>query len=157
MGEVKGEGTTKNVGMSKRLILTVGLPRSGKSTWAWTQGHPIVNPDAIRFALHGQRFIAQAEPFVWATAYLMVDALFIAGHSIVIVDATNISNKRRDAWIEKFKYCTIVLQEFIVSPEECKRRALELKDTDILPIIDRMAAEYERPSQLIYLPSISTS
>ncbi len=31
-----------------RLILTVGLPRSGKTTWALEQGWPIVNPDSIR-------------------------------------------------------------------------------------------------------------
>ena len=29
------------------LLATVGLPRSGKSTWAKEQGFPIVSPDAI--------------------------------------------------------------------------------------------------------------
>jgi len=39
----------------KILILTVGLPRSGKSTWAAKKGFPIVSPDAIRLAMHGMR------------------------------------------------------------------------------------------------------
>src|SRR5690554_6874569 len=30
------------------LICTVGLPRSGKTTWARKQSYPIVNPDSIR-------------------------------------------------------------------------------------------------------------
>src|SRR5882672_916000 len=60
----------------KLLICTVGLPRSGKSTWARSQSFPIVCPDAIRIAIHGQRFISEAEPFVWATAKAMVRALF---------------------------------------------------------------------------------
>ena len=40
--------------------------RSGKTTWARQQGVPIVNPDAIRPALHGQRFEPRAESVVWA-------------------------------------------------------------------------------------------
>ena len=40
----------------KEIIVTVGLPRSGKTTWAREQGYPIVNPDSIRLSLHGKRF-----------------------------------------------------------------------------------------------------
>ena len=82
----------------KTLILTVGLPRSGKSSWARCQGYPVVNPDSIRLRLHGQVFAPQAEPFVWAVAHLMVESLFEAGHSTVILDATNISRRRRRGW-----------------------------------------------------------
>lgn len=82
----------------KTLILTVGLPQSGKSHWAKQQGHPIVNPDSIRLGLHGKPFIGQAEPFVWAIAKVMVRALFLAGHDTVIVDATNTTRKRREDW-----------------------------------------------------------
>lgn len=80
------------------LMLTVGLPRSGKSTWARTQGVPVVNPDSIRLALHGSAFIGLAEPFVWAIAKVMVRALFLCGHDRVILDATNTTRKRRDEW-----------------------------------------------------------
>ena len=34
--------------MKKKLIMTIGLPRSGKSTWARTQACPIVNQDSIK-------------------------------------------------------------------------------------------------------------
>lgn len=44
----------------KKLILTIGLPRSGKSTWAKQQGCPVVNPDSIRLALHGKAYIQEA-------------------------------------------------------------------------------------------------
>jgi predicted kinase len=84
--------------LSKNLILTVGLPRSGKSTWAKEQGHPIVNPDAIRLAMHGTAYNTKVEPLVWATAKYMVEALFLAGHDKVIVDATNSTRKRREFW-----------------------------------------------------------
>lgn len=82
----------------KTLFMPVGLPRSGKSTWCRSTKYPIVSPDAIRLALHGQPYIQQAEPAVWSMARYMVSSLFLAGHSNVILDATNITVKRREVW-----------------------------------------------------------
>ena len=126
-----------------KLILTVGLPRSGKTTWAKSTGFPIVNPDAIRVALHGQRFFAPAEPFVWACAYLMADALFKAGHETVIVDATNITAKRRDAWGRiDLQY---QLRVFETPPALCIARAKAANDELIIPVIERQAKEWDLP------------
>ena len=129
----------------KRLVLTLGLPRSGKTTWARQQGVPIVNPDAIRLALHGERFIGLAEPFVWAIAKCMVRALFLAGHSTVILDATNVTKKRRDEW--KSDEWTRAVKLIQSSAETCRTIAHGLNDEYIIPIIDKMAAEWEAPTQ----------
>ncbi len=126
------------------LILTVGLPRSGKSTWARQYGAPIVNPDAIRLALHGQRFQVQAEPMVWAIARYMVEALFLAGHTTVILDATNVTFKRRNEWSSNNWVCRF--EEFRTPAQECKQRALNSDMPDLLPVIDRMAAQTEWPT-----------
>ncbi len=123
------------------LICTVGLPRSGKTSWAQEQGSPIVNPDSIRLAIHGQRFISDAEPYVWAVAKTMVRALFLAGHSKVILDATNITQKRRDEWLDD-RWST---QYHIIDTPvlECIARATGEGDMSIIPVIERMAASYE--------------
>jgi predicted kinase len=121
------------------LVLTVGLPRSGKSTWAKNKGYPIVSPDAIRLALHGSAFVADAEPMVWALARYMVKALFIAGHSHVILDATNTTRQRREEWKSprwKRRYML-----FKTPKEECMRRAGDTPD--LLPVIERMANQFE--------------
>ena len=82
----------------------------------------------------------EAEPFVWAIAKTMVRSLFLAGHSIVIVDATNTTKKRRDDW--KGPWCRRY-RVMGTTVKECLRRAQSEGDTEIIPVIDRMAHQYE--------------
>ncbi len=124
-----------------KLILTVGLPRSGKSTWARSTGYPIVSPDAIRLAIHGQAFVDLAEPFVWATAKAMVRALFLAGHTTVILDATNTTRKRRDDW--KSSAWVRDYATFDESPAVCKARATQTHREELIEVIDRMHEQFE--------------
>lgn len=123
--------------------MTVGLPRSGKSTWAREQsrehGYPMVNPDSIRLAIHGQPFITSAEPFVWATAKVMVRSLFLAGHDTVILDSTNTTRRRRDDWRSKDWFREF--KEFDTGPAECRERAG--LDPTMWEVIHRMAYQYE--------------
>jgi predicted kinase len=125
------------------LVVLAGLPRSGKSTWASQQSHPIVNPDSIRLAIHGQAYYPPAEPLVWAFAHMMVDALFKAGHTRVILDATNTTQKRRDEWLSK-DY-SAQLKVFDTSPAECIERANKGGRVDLVPVIKRMAEQWDLP------------
>lgn len=131
---------TRTVGLPV-LILTVGLPRSGKTTWARKQGEPVVSPDAIRLAVHGRRFYAPTEPFVWWVARLMVAALFEAGHHRVILDACNNRPARRAEWVSPRWKTEFVL--FNVPAVECIRRARAERDEEIIPVIERMAESWD--------------
>ncbi len=135
------------------LIVTVGLPRSGKSTWAkevTKQIHsPIVNPDAVRLAITGQRFVKSAEPIVWTTVQYMVRALFEAGHNTVILDATNTTKVRRKFWLDECRngfYGDDTKVSFVVfeTPVDvCKQRAIHGGQEDLVPIIDSMNENFE--------------
>jgi len=127
-----------------KLILMIGLPLSGKSTWAKKQGHPIVNPDSIRLALHGQRFLSEAEAMVWTIAMYMVKALFLAGHDTVIVDATHTTPKRRDFW-KSPEYPSWELGYVYnnTAKDVCIARANAVGDTEIIPIIEDMAEKMD--------------
>lgn len=139
------------------LVLVQGLPRSGKSTWiqkaieeATTIGTAavVVNPDAIRRALHGHRFIPEAEDHVWAMAYTMARALFFSGHYLVYVDATNTTMKRREPWTQMARKlevtCNLIV--FHTDADVCKQRAQSQGDDVLLPVIERMLDQWEEPS-----------
>lgn len=132
-----------------KLILMVSLPRSGKSTAARLMGHPIVNPDSIRLALHGSRFLPAAEPMVWTIAKYMVKALFLAGHTTVVLDSTNTTQKRRNEWLSDDWDLSLV--HINTSEEECTRRAVKELDYAIIPIIKYMAEKFEAPAGLLHV------
>ena len=87
--------------LKPKLIGMIGLPRSGKSTFCHQYlkplGYVIVNPDSYRLALHGQPYIKNAEPTIWAAITLTVDALLMT-NQYVVIDATNITEVARDPW-----------------------------------------------------------
>ena len=124
-----------------QLICTMGLPRSGKTTWAKEQGCPIVNPDALRLVIYGQRYWAGGEYLVWPNAMMMVKALFAAGHDRVIVDATNTTRKRRDFWIHEDWSTSFKIIDTL--SEICVSRAKAEKDDAIIPIIEKMLFQWE--------------
>jgi len=126
------------------LYLTVGLPRSGKSTWARSTALPIVSPDAIRIAIHGTAFRKEAEPLVWATAKIMVASLFEAGHPKVILDATNITRARRDDWIDARWDREFVL--FQAHERTCIERLDASNAEELTPVIWRMSDALEWPT-----------
>lgn len=131
---------------NKTLILTVGLPYSGKSTWTRRMTSPIVCPDSIRVALHGNRFIKETEDYVWAIAKTMVRSLFYSSHETVIVDATNITRYERAKWRELGNWTTTIAL-FEEELSVCIERALDNNDSEIIPIIEKMSEKYQPPSE----------
>jgi predicted kinase len=125
----------------KTLHMMIGLPRSGKSTKAKALGFPIVETDSIRLVIHGTAWRVEAEPLVWATAKIMVESLFLAGHDDVILDATNHTLKRREEWSsEKWQMKYYVID----TPQEiCIDRANRDGKFALVPVIKRMANDFE--------------
>jgi hypothetical protein len=138
------------------LILTVGLPYSGKTTWALSTGFPIVCRDAIHMALHGERYLAPAEDMVSVLEFSMVQSLFLAGHKFVIVDSINLKEGYRERWNEPWFIWKPCVKVFAADERVCKERALANVDLDIIPIIEKNAifltdeAKLEKAHWLIY-------
>ena len=126
------------------VILTVGLPRSGKSTWSKKQGLPIVNRDAIRLAHHGKEFLPECEDFITVLETNMVKSLLGAGNEKIIIDATHISMRRRNRWKNILgKDVKVFYKYFGTSVDVCKERARISGKEHLLGIIDRMNKDLE--------------
>src|SRR3954453_13638214 len=110
-----------------RLLITRGLPASGKTTFARKlQPRGVrVNRDDLRRMLHGERLYTQrAEGQVTHAQRAAVEALLRA-HADVIVDDTNLRNKTVREWAELAARhgATFEVHDFTDVPlEECIRR-----------------------------------
>lgn len=82
------------------LILLVGLPGSGKSTYAnEDRGHVVICPDDFRRILTGQDYYKPAEESVWSHVKTSARALLLRGYKVVI-DATALTRSARSQWIQ---------------------------------------------------------
>jgi len=136
-------------------ILTVGLPRSGKSTWAksYVNQHSgvIINPDSFRLALYNANFIPEAEEIVWSMCAIAFKAAFIVGHKLVILDATNLTNKRREKWerlVDELRSnysmnIDLWYKVFDTSIEVCINRAIQDSRQDLVKVIRSMSLQSE--------------
>ena len=132
-----------------RLALMVGLPRSGKSTYAKAlqgAGWVRIEPDAFRIGLHGHAFHAPAEPLVWAAAELAVRALLIGGHAVVI-DATNTTRHRRSGWLRIAQQLGVPVEAFVMDTplSECLERNEGRRHRVPVEVMKRMARQFETP------------
>jgi predicted kinase len=132
-------------------ILLVGLPGSGKSTWAAKQGKLIINRDAIRNMVYGKYdFRKDDEPVILDMAQACVLAAANARRDIII-DETGVNIGTRAKYIEMLKRAgyNVHCRWFSASVETCiARRKKDTKgyDQDWEEVIRSMAKVIKPPS-----------
>lgn len=151
-----------------RLLITRGLPASGKTTFARKLQPRVVrvNRDDLRRMLHGERLYTQwAEGQVTQAQRAAVEALLRA-HADVIVDDTNLRNKTVRDWAELAARlgARFEVHDFTDVPlEECIRRDVSRPADDQVgeEAIRRMHARYlagrNLPLPIPHISEISVS
>lgn len=155
MGDLKGRG---------KLHFTIGLPRSGKSTYCedWIKGELVDGPplsrpydtifqmwhllrprvivagDKVRHALHGHAYLPEAEGHVFAAIDTMVSALLLTGFDVIIDEtATTRATIRR-----YFKIDPEAVPVWInVDEDVCIQRAVDSGKAYLVEPIKRMARQ----------------
>lgn len=115
-----------------KLIMTKGLPASGKSTWAkkFISDNPRykrVNKDDLRDMIDGGSWSKENEKFIVAVRNALITQALNLGYS-VIVDDTNLDPKHEDALCQLAKLHNAVFEvkDFTNIPlEECLKRDSE--------------------------------
>jgi predicted kinase len=95
------QAAKKTGGQVPELTVLVGLPGSGKSTWAKRNlpQHVYISPDEIRYEKFEVQFDQKVEPQVWQIALALVEGNLKLNRPVVF-DATNLTPKRREFLVE---------------------------------------------------------
>lgn len=110
----------------QEIIVTVGLPGSGKTTWARQQsGYVVLDSDDIREELCGDAATQCNPKAIFDVLYERAVDAINGGHSVIIC-ATNIKRKDRLRLIKFFRNTTphvyLCALVFITPYAECCRR-----------------------------------
>jgi len=125
----------------KTVILTVGLPRAGKTTWARRQPYPVVSIDAARIVIAGKHEPDSVEQ-EWVHYFVgcFVRVLLLSCDTVVIDGMFHTAERRRqwqsNQWTTWFK----VIDTPAVA---CLSRAQVTDDVNVSWIIERIADEFE--------------
>lgn len=144
------------------LVMLVGLPGSGKSTWALNSGVRTFSSDDIRLELFGDVNDQTHNKEVFDELQRRTKECLSSGVDC-IYDATNISRKRRMAFLREVdghnKTCVL----FCPPVELCKARNLLRERRVPEEVIDRMVRNFEVPyvyegwNQIVFVPNEQTA
>jgi predicted kinase len=132
-----------------RIIVLVGLPGSGKSTYVKTHGLPALSSDAVRLLLADNETDQTIHGRVFATLRYLLCQRIAIGRPVTYVDATHLTPSERKPYlvIGERLGCQVEALFFDVPLDVCKQRN-RLRPR-IVPgeAIDAMAARMVRPSR----------
>ena len=82
------------------VVLTIGLPGSGKTTWYKRRGVVPLSSDTLRQLLFDNETEQRYQGLVFSTLRSLLRARLIAKRPMNYVDATNLSPHERRQWIK---------------------------------------------------------
>lgn len=130
------------------VVLTIGLPGSGKSTWYKRRGITPLSSDLLRTILFDNITEQRYQHLVFSTLRSLLRARLIAKMPWNYVDATNLSPHERKQWIKMAKGFGYEVQAvfFDVPLEVCMERNRRRERVVPEDVMQRMASKLKPPT-----------
>jgi len=131
-----------------RIVLLVGLPGSGKSTWLERTAGGGISSDAVRKILADDETDQSIHPQVFATVRYLLERRLAIGRPVSYIDATNLTPEERRPYVEiaRAHGCEIEAVFFDVPLEVCLARNAARSRVVPPEVMAKMAAKLEPPT-----------
>jgi predicted kinase len=131
-----------------RIVVLVGLPGSGKSTYLQRAGGGGLSSDAIRKLLADDETDQTIHAQVFQTLRYLLEQRIAIGRAVTFIDATNLTPEERRPYIEiARKYgCEIEAVFFNVPLEVCRERNAQRHRVVPGEAMEMMAAKLVPPA-----------
>lgn len=130
------------------VVLAIGLPGSGKSSWFKRNGITPLSSDMVRMLLFDDAQEQRFQDLVFSNLRSMLKARLIARRPLNYVDATNLTPHERHSWIKLAKDYGYEVQAvfFDVPVEVCLERNRRRERSVDEDVMRRMAAKLKPPT-----------
>ena len=134
-----------------KLTLLVGLPGSGKSTYAkkyLEKDNIILSSDVIRGEIFNDENDQSNNALVFSTLYSRAKQILESGKNVVI-DATNCSKFDRKRVLDNFSDMPLIRVAIVIKTpiDECEKRDKERNRTVGRQVIDKFNTKFEMPTK----------